>query len=259
MAYSSVWKMMAHPACPSCSGCAPTASTSCAARAVPRGLANPAPLALGPAFRTQPCVLSTSAGLYWLLLSTATADRNLFVHQIALNGQAYSGDASTNNAGYNQGTVAGLYSNGDTTFYTSATVVTGKAAPLATDSLVLRVSGDAWNGTPHFAVLVDGKQVGGTLTTSASHAAGQTQDIALTGTFGAGAHSVAVRFLDDAWGGTATADRNLFVHQITLNGHAYSGDAPINNAGYNQGAVAGLYSNGDATFHTAASDMLWYV
>src|SRR5439155_1500781 len=76
-------------------------------------------------------------------------------------------------------------------------------APISgTDTLVVKVSGDSWQGNPHFVVSVDGQQVGGTLSTSASHAAGQTQDITLTGQFGSGAHDVAVTFLDDAWGGS---------------------------------------------------------
>ncbi|MCJ2107536.1 hypothetical protein MKK70_19540 [Methylobacterium sp. E-041] len=84
---------------------------------------------------------------------------------------------------------------------------------------MFKVSGDNWQGDPHFTVTVDGKQVGGVLTTSASHAAGQTQDITLTGNFGAGAHDVAVKFIhnaDHGWGN----DRNLGVHQVTLVGQA---------------------------------------
>ncbi|MCJ2038551.1 hypothetical protein MKK55_06215 [Methylobacterium sp. J-059] len=132
-------------------------------------------------------------------------------------------------------------------------------APTPSDTLVLRVSGDAWNGTPHFAVLVDGQQVGGTLTTNASHAAGQTEDLTLTGNFGPGAHAIAIRFLDDASGGTTATDRNLYVHEMILDGHAYSGDAAVNTAGWNNNGVAGIYSNGDATFHTTATDILWHV
>ncbi|MCJ2107497.1 Ig-like domain-containing protein, partial [Methylobacterium sp. E-041] len=64
------------------------------------------------------------------------------------------------------------------------------------DTLVFKVSGDNWQGDRHFTVTVDGKQVCGVLTTSASHAAGQTQEITLTGNFGSGAHHVAETFLD---------------------------------------------------------------
>ncbi|MCJ2111908.1 hypothetical protein MKK64_11945, partial [Methylobacterium sp. E-025] len=68
------------------------------------------------------------------------------------------------------------------------TVAIPVPSPAILDTLVFRVSGDSYQGDPHFQVLVDGHQIGGTLTTSASHAAGQTQDITLTGQFGTGAH-----------------------------------------------------------------------
>jgi len=115
--------------------------------------------------------------------------------------------------------------------------------------LVFKVSGDSYQGTPHFVVTVDGQQVGGTLTTSAAHASGQTQDITLTGNFGSGAHDVAVQFLDDAWGGSAATDRNLYVHQVSLNGHIQAGDLADNHAGTNISGVANLLSNGTADWH----------
>jgi hypothetical protein len=46
---------------------------------------------------------------------------------------------------------------------------------------------------------------------------------------------------------------------MILDGHAYSGDAAVNTAGWNNNGVAGIYSNGDATFHTTATDILWHV
>ena len=74
----------------------------------------------------------------------------------------------------------------------------------AVQSLTLRVAADSWNGDPNFIVTVDGVQVGGVQTTSASHAKGQWQDITLTGDFGADPSKVAVSFINDAWGGTAS-------------------------------------------------------
>ncbi|MCJ2114772.1 hypothetical protein MKK64_26785, partial [Methylobacterium sp. E-025] len=149
--------------------------------------------------------------------------------------------AADNHAGYNSGGVANMFNNGSADFHTPATsvvtvpatpvipasVVTTPTAPvvtpLAPDTLVFRVSGDSYQGDPHFQVRVDGHQIGGTLTTSTSHAAGQTQDITLTGAFGTGAHYIAVQFLDDVYGGIAPADRNLYVRQVSLNGHTLAG------------------------------------
>ena len=91
------------------------------------------------------------------------------------------------------------------------------------DDLVLQMSEDAYQGDAQFTVSVDGKQVGGTLTASASHGAGQSQAFHVLGTYGAGTHKVAVNFLNDAYGGSASTDRNLFVDSASINGASISG------------------------------------
>ena len=88
------------------------------------------------------------------------------------------------------------------------------------DSLVLKISEDAYKGHAQYTISVDGKQIGGTLTASASHAAGQADIITVKGDWAAGAHKVTVSFLNDAWDGTAATDRNLHVDSITYNGKA---------------------------------------
>ena len=45
----------------------------------------------------------------------------------------------------------------------------------------------------------------------------------MKGNFGAGNHTVTVNFLNDAYGGTASADRNLYVDRATINGKAIAG------------------------------------
>lgn len=97
-------------------------------------------------------------------------------------------------------------------------------APSTTDTLVLRVSEDAWQGDAQFIVKVDGMQVGGINTVTASRAAGQTQDVVLTGNWSEGQHQMTVDFLNDAWGGTPNTDRNLHVESILANGAAQSDD-----------------------------------
>jgi len=93
---------------------------------------------------------------------------------------------------------------------------------LSNDVMVLHVSADSWNGSPQFLVSVDGKQQGGTQTVTASHTGGQTQDTSLSGAFGLGLHDVAITFLNDAWGGTPSTDRNLYVDSIDDNGQHYA-------------------------------------
>ena len=91
------------------------------------------------------------------------------------------------------------------------------------DTLALRVSEDAWNGNAQFVVSVDGRQIGGTLTATASHAAGQTQIFNVRGTFAAGSHTAAVNFLNDAYGGSPATDRNLYVTGATIDNSVVSG------------------------------------
>ena len=109
-------------------------------------------------------------------------------------------------------------------------------APLGSDTLVLHLSEDAYLGDAQFTVAVDGKSLGAAQSVTALHGAGRTQDFTFTGAFGAGPHQVGVSFVNDAWGGTAATDRNLYVDGASLNGTAVSG------------ATATLLSNGTSTF-----------
>ena len=93
------------------------------------------------------------------------------------------------------------------------------------DVLVLKISQDAWQGAAQYTVSVDGVQVGGTFTASASHAAGQSDTLTLHGDWAPGSHTVTVNFLNDAWGGTTDTDRNLHVDAITFGGQAVAGSS----------------------------------
>ncbi|WP_052389649.1 carbohydrate-binding domain-containing protein [Belnapia moabensis] len=95
-----------------------------------------------------------------------------------------------------------------------------KTIGTGSDTLVLKISEDAYNGHAQYTISVDGKQVGGTQTAGASHAAGQDDIITVKGDWGAGTHKVTVNFLNDAYGGSPSLDRNLHVDGITFNGTA---------------------------------------
>ena len=99
--------------------------------------------------------------------------------------------------------------------------------------LSVNVSEDAYQGDAQFSVAVDGKQVGGTYTATASHAAGQSASVMIAGSFGTGPHSVTITFLNDAYGGPGL-DRNLYVNAITYNGAT-------------QAVGAGLYTSNAST------------
>jgi Ca-dependent carbohydrate-binding module xylan-binding len=92
---------------------------------------------------------------------------------------------------------------------------------------------DVYQGDAQFTVSVDGKQIGGTQTTTAHLAEGQSQEFDVKGDFGSGSHTVGVTFLNDAIGGfypagtpglppgqwaDDTTDRNLYVMGASLNG-----------------------------------------
>jgi hypothetical protein len=71
-------------------------------------------------------------------------------------------------------------------------------------------------------VLVDGVQIGGVQTAHASHAAGQSDQLTVQGNWGTAPHDAAVVFLNDAYDGTPSTDRNLYVNGATYDGHSVS-------------------------------------
>jgi hypothetical protein len=126
---------------------------------------------------------------------TAATDRNLYVESATFN--------STSIAGSALGTV-----NGTESFSFSE----------APGKLILHMSEDAWNGDAQFKLRVDGVQVGGIHTVTALHSKGQVQEFSFDGSWSAGEHKIEVQFLNDAYGGTASADRNLYVEAIEVGG-----------------------------------------
>ncbi len=155
---------------------------------------------------------------------TAATDRNLYVDAVAYKGANIDLAGSFAVSGTKSLTVSGGTSEQPPT---PPPMVPQPPTPITfgsgADSLVLQVSEDAYaNGDgisdATFTVSVDGKQIGGTFTAVASHADGQEQTVTLNGDFGPGTHSVALKFLNDASGGTASTDRNLYVDSITYNG-----------------------------------------
>lgn len=140
---------------------------------------------------------------------SAATDRNLYVDRVAYAGATTAG--------------AMLAGNGVKAFSVGVPVIAGP------NSIVLRVSEDAWAGDAQFTASVDGVRVGGIMTATASHGAGQSQAITLPGSFVAGPHSVAITFLNDAWGGSAATDRNLYVDGVTFAGTTAPGAALFGN------------------------------
>jgi len=106
----------------------------------------------------------------------------------------------------------------------------GTATTTYTNALTVRVAEDAWSGDAQFYVSVDGIRQAGIYTATANHSLGQWQDITVAGNFTAtGYHTVDVTFINDAWGGSLSTDRNLYVQSVTINGQNVSA-AAFNNA-----------------------------
>src|SRR5579885_2463243 len=165
-----------------------------------------------------------------LWAGTASTDRNLYVDSVSFDGHQVANST------------ANLFSNGtaDFTVMGSATpspAPTPAPAPTPTpapsggtfgtgpDSLVLHLSEDAYQGNAEFTVAVDGHQIGGPLSVTASHMAGDSEAFTFNGDFGAGKHDVAITFTNDLWAGTPSTDRNLYVNSIDFDGqHIRSGD-----------------------------------
>jgi hypothetical protein len=144
---------------------------------------------------------------------TPATDRNLYVDWASYNGQTVAGSDLA------------LWSAG-----TQGFTVTGDVAPTPASTITstarINVSEDAYLGDAQFIITVDGNQMGGTYTATASHAAGQSQDITITGIAESFTpHDIAVTFLNDAYGGTPSTDRNLYVNSIQFDGQAVSGGA----------------------------------
>ncbi|MCC8936851.1 right-handed parallel beta-helix repeat-containing protein [Bradyrhizobium sp. Arg68] len=95
------------------------------------------------------------------------------------------------------------------------------------DVLELKITQDAYQGDSQYAVSVDGKQIGSTLTASALHGSGVVDTVQVKGDWAAGSHTVSVQLLNDLYGGTATTDRNIYIESATYDGANASGSRAI--------------------------------
>ncbi len=114
--------------------------------------------------------------------------------------------------------------------------------------LALVISEDAYEGDAQFIVTIDGTQLGGVLSTSASHSAGAVQTFHMMSDFSTGRHGVGLNFLNN-FGGGPGGDRNLFLNSATLDGSPVPG-AQLNE--YKGGAEYFFFVQGDLTTVQAA-------
>ncbi|MGG5808492.1 carbohydrate-binding domain-containing protein [Falsiroseomonas sp. CW058] len=145
---------------------------------------------------------------------SAGADRNLHVEGASFEGRPLLDDSVTL---YTAGTrVIGTFRDA---VPVTRTIGTGP------DAILLRMSQDDWRGDARYTLSVDGVRVDGILTAGAERQFGQQDSITVRGDFGPGPHRLTVEFLNDAWSGSAGADRNLYVEGVSYNGVEVPGAA----------------------------------
>jgi cysteinyl-tRNA synthetase len=88
---------------------------------------------------------------------------------------------------------------------------------LQQSTITVHASADHYLGAPQMRVSVDGKSVAAR-TVEAAHAKNQWQDFTFKANLPNGADEVSVAFTNDAYGGIAGKDRNLWVQYIEVNG-----------------------------------------
>lgn len=160
-------------------------------------------------------------------------DRNLYVDEITLNGRE-------------------LVGGGNVALFTTSTdyfAIRGSGAPVTSsggtfgsgsDTLTLKLSEDAYQGNALAKISLDGIQLTATpIIITASHSDDDNELFTFKGNFGPGPHKVSVSFLNDAYGGSPSLDRNLYVDGIALDGQASPSLA---------GASVALYTTGTDYF-----------
>jgi hypothetical protein len=192
---------------------------------------------------------------------TPDTDRNLIVNSITYDGKTTSEQTTEYSQGNENFAIPASSTAPATTTppVTSTPVVTTPVVttpvvttpvvtpPVATtptptlDTLVLNLSADVWKGDPKFILTVDGKQVAPATAVSALHVDGQQQTFTFQEQWGPGAHTIGIDFTNDAYGGTAVTDRNLYVESITYDGATVPG------------SNVAMYSGGTVNFHTIAT------
>ena len=73
---------------------------------------------------------------------------------------------------------------------------------------------------------MDGRTITTPDVVRAVKSAGAVQDFTITG-LGSGTHDIGVTFLNDAYGGTPSTDRNLYVNSIDYGSHHFATNAAL--------------------------------
>ncbi len=146
---------------------------------------------------------------------TPATDRNLYVNGVSFNGiSSRPGSAALGTAGTTRFTIPPANDPEAT-----PTTINGGTFGSGPDTLVLTLAENAFQGDAQASIAIDGKTLNlQPITVTALKNAGRSETFTFKGTFGPGAHDLAVSFLNDAYGGTPVTDRNLYVNGASFNG-----------------------------------------
>ncbi len=96
--------------------------------------------------------------------------------------------------------------------------VTPPTVGTGSDTVVLKLSEDAYQGDAQFTFSVDGEVVGPAQSVTALHSQGQSETFTFKSDWAVGAHRFGVTFTNDRWDGTDATDRNLYIDGATFDG-----------------------------------------
>ena len=125
-------------------------------------------------------------------------------------------------------------------------------------SLRIKASADLWQGAPRMRIWAD-KTLLGEVDVTAVHASGQWQDFTFTRAGLSSASKIRIEYINDASGGTATKDRNLWIDHIEVNGTSLTPDHSIYERGTKtQPGQSAMIWGGALVFNTADLPALKY-
>ena len=156
----------------------------------------------------------------------ADMNKPMFMMLSALVGTGDTGAPIPGQTGQMQVDYVRAYSNNPNTATSAAPPPPEASTPGAEAStLTLSLSEDAWEGDAQFSVAIDGTTIGAPQSVTALHGSGAAQTFTFDQALTPGTHDVAVSFLNDAYGGSTSTDRNLYIDGASVGGTAVPGAA----------------------------------
>src|SRR4051812_10261744 len=126
-------------------------------------------------------------------------------------------------------------------------------------SLRIKASGDPWQGAPRMRIWADNILLG-EVEVTAVQASGQWQDFTFTRAGLSSAAKIRIEYINDASGGTASKDRNLWIDHIEVNGTTLTPDLSIYDRGNKtQAGQAHMVWGGTLVFNTSSLPALKHV